>query len=272
MSLARPRDRRARTTPRAASTALTLAVAAALLAAGVAGVRGPPGNGSPSGAAVGGPAGPGSAAGPSAAALAALRAAEAAFRPLAPPGTDPFAMVAGIPLHDPAAAPVAFGYHEAASRDAVPLAPLGRLRRNANRTRFERPEPSDGPAYLVMSSRGRGTPATSAVDVAITRGRDVLAPVSGVVAESRRYRLYDLFPDRKVLLIPVGRPDLRVAVIHLSGVAVRRGDRVVAGSSVLGRPRDLPFRSQVNDYIGPGIPHVHIEVKRIGRSSLQAPR
>jgi hypothetical protein len=24
------------------------------------------------------------------------------------------------------------------------------------------------------------------------------------------------------------------------------------------------FRSQVNDYVGPGIPHIHIEVNRIG--------
>jgi hypothetical protein len=32
----------------------------------------------------------------------------------------------------------------------------------------------------------------------------------------------------------------------------------------------FPFSSQVNDYIGPGIPHVHIEVNTLGPARHEA--
>jgi hypothetical protein len=206
------------------------------------------------------------------AAAAALREAAAAFVPFGPPATEAFAEAAGVALVLPAAHTAGVGFHEAGNPEALELTPLGRVIRNENRRKYPFPGESAGPDYLVMESRGRRRPATSAVDVAVPPARRVLAPVTGIVAEVSRYRLYGLYRDVKVSIIPVGRPDLRVTIIHLRAAPVHIGDRVVAGLSAIGEARDLPFRSQVNDYVGAGIPHVHIEVKRIGPSGHQAPR
>jgi hypothetical protein len=51
-------------------------------------------------------------------------------------------------------------------------------------------------------------------------------------------------------------------MIHLAHVRVARGDRVSATLSVIGVPRVFPFRSETDDYVRGGDPHVHIEIKK----------
>jgi hypothetical protein len=54
-----------------------------------------------------------------------------------------------------------------------------------------------------------------------------------------------------------------VKILHIDGVQVARGDRVVAGETVVAaRPTLLPFPSQVDELATakPPWPHVHIEV------------
>jgi hypothetical protein len=165
-----------------------------------------------------------------------------------------------IPSHET----VGIAYHEASFREARGLRPLGRCVRNANRTKFERPKPTEGPDYMVMSSRGRPNPATSAVDVAMRPGGTVLAPVSGTVVGVRRYYLYGRYVDYRVVIQPTSAPEFRVVMIHVDELEVRRGDEVVAGISVLAAPRVFPFHSQVNTYVGSSVPHVHLEVKAVG--------
>ncbi len=176
-----------------------------------------------------------------------------------------FARVDGVDLILPARDPVAIAYHQASYANALALRPLGHLRRNADKYLFDPPPDTQGPAYIVMSARGRGTPATSAVDVVLAAGTPVRSPVSGHVVQAERYRLYCRYPDWRVEIAPEGRLDLRVVLIHLTNVRVRRGDRVSATLSVIGYPRVFPFRSQVDDYVTGGDPHVHIEVKESAR-------
>jgi hypothetical protein len=202
---------------------------------------------------------------------AVLQAAAEGLVPYPPPATEAFAEAAGIELFLPGHDTVAVGYHEAGNTRGLELTPFGRMIRNENRTKLAPVERSPGPGYIVMSSRGRRREATSAVDMALRPGTPVRSPVSGVVGEVDRYLLYEAYPDVKVTLIPLGRPDLRVVIIHVAKAHLRPGQRVVAGLTRIGIPRQLPFRSQVNDYVGPGIPHVHIEVKRIVPSGHQAP-
>ena len=95
----------------------------------------------------------------------------------------------------------------------------------------------------------------------------MLSPVTGHVAKVKPYRLYGAFRDIELTLVEDGRPDYVVIVIHIAHVGVRAGDALVAGRTPLGVVRDLPFESQVNDYVGEGIQHVHIEVKRVGGTS-----
>src|SRR6185369_6438993 len=91
----------------------------------------------------------------------------APIAPSPPPQGVPFARAKGVTLYLPAPDPRLIGYHEASYPDAATLAPIGRLQKNANRTKFRPPKDEKGPRYTVMSSRGRPTPATSAVDVVV---------------------------------------------------------------------------------------------------------
>lgn len=177
------------------------------------------------------------------------------------------ARVGKLTLTLPAPHPVAVAFHQASFPEARALEPVGRLVRNANRTMFEPPPDAPGPAYIVMSARGRGTPATSSVDVVVRPGTPIRSPVTGQVVRAERYRLYGRYQDWRVEIVPEGRPDLRVVLIHLARVGVRRGDPVSVTLSVIGYARELPFRSQVDDYVTGGDPHVHIEVKESARAA-----
>ena len=183
--------------------------------------------------------------------------------------TVPFASVGGLTLRLPAERLRVVAYHEAAKSAALALHPLGRCGRNVNPFKFDCPRGTAGPRYVVMSSRGRINPATSAVDVAMARRSRVLSPVTGTVFKVKRYWLYGKYRDYRISLIPAKKPWLAVVMIHVTRIAVRKGDRVIAGRTVLAKPRRLPFHSQVNDYVGSGVSHVHLEVKRIGRQGLR---
>ncbi|MBW3577931.1 MAG: M23 family metallopeptidase [Actinobacteria bacterium] len=156
------------------------------------------------------------------------------------------------------------GFHEAALADALPLTPAGSLRANDNTTKFRPPPDGDGVGYVVLSSRGRTNPATSAVDVALPPGIPVASLIDGTVTLVEHYQLYGRHPDTRVEIAPAGRPDLRVVLIHLTDVRVSPGQRVQAGRTVVAGAANLfPFGSHVDRYVeGEPGPHVHIEVKR----------
>jgi hypothetical protein len=167
-----------------------------------------------------------------------------------------------VRLYVPAADPVAITYHEASFHDALPLHPIGHIVRNANKWKFDSPARTPGPGYIVMSSRGRDTPATSAADVVLRRTTPFRSPVTGVVVEVREYHLYCRYTDEEVRIRPDGGHGVSVVMIHLRDLRVRPGDRVFATLSVIGFARVFPFRSQVDDYVLGGNPHVHIEITK----------
>jgi hypothetical protein len=170
-------------------------------------------------------------------------------------------MLSGVRLYLPAPRPVAVTYHEASLEGALALRPLGHVVHNYNRFKFRSRGPTPGPGYIVMSSRGRSQAATSAADIVLRPRTPVRAPVDGRVVGLRTYRLYCRYPDVRVAIRPSHRPDLRLVMLHVAGLRVHRGDRVFATLSVIGWPRQFPFRSQTDDYLTGGNPHVHIEVE-----------
>jgi hypothetical protein len=177
------------------------------------------------------------------------------------PGLVPFARFHDIRLFLPAVHVVCVCYHEASYDQAMRLQPLGRLERDYNRTKFPRDTPNTaGPSYVIMSSRGRSTPATSAVDLVLPEGTRFLAPVDGVVMKVRAYRLYGQYRDVELSIRPEDDPAFRVVMIHLQRVRVRPGDLVVQGVTHLGEPRVFPFSSQSAYYVGGRHPHVHLEI------------
>jgi hypothetical protein len=152
-------------------------------------------------------------------------------------------------------------YHEAAYHDALPLSPLGRERHDYNTTKFPSDAPTtEGPDYVIMSSRGRPTAATSAVDLVVPRGRPFLSPVTGVVAKVKRYRLYGRYDDTKIWIRPAADTRYRVVMIHIDRVMVRTGDEVVQGVTAVGVARVFPFSSQTDIYVPGRNPHVHVEI------------
>ena len=115
---------------------------------------------------------------------------------------------------------------------------------------------------LDMPSRERKTSARTAADVLSDPDREVRVPVSGVVKRAGTYTLYCKYTDSFAVIAPDAHPDWEVKVLHISGLAVRVGQRVEAGVTPLAaHPTRLPFSSQVEDYSAPPVwPHVHVEV------------
>lgn len=177
------------------------------------------------------------------------------------------ATIEGIDLLVPAHDVVMIGYHEASYGDALGLTPVGRLVGNENTTKYTAGIDALGGAdYLVLSSRGRRQGATTAVDIVLAPGVNVISPVSGIVTDVRPYQLYGRHQDTRIEIQPDGAPMLRVVLIHVSGVGIREGDRVMAGQTVLADEANLfPFSSQVDRYTEPvRYAHVHLEVKPPG--------
>jgi hypothetical protein len=173
-----------------------------------------------------------------------------------------FAVSDGVALHLLSGDAVAVAFHEAAYHDATALRPLGRCVLCGNRRKFSPPPPQvPGLVYVVTDTRGRDTPATSAADVVVEQGAQIVAPVTGVVTDVERYRLYGRYRDVQVEIRPRGVPDRRVVLLHLERVRVARGDLVEASVTPIGVVRRLPFESQVDRYVRGRYPHVHMEVK-----------
>jgi murein DD-endopeptidase MepM/ murein hydrolase activator NlpD len=158
--------------------------------------------------------------------------------------TAVFAQVGDLELRMPSHAVVVHGFHEASNRTSFAMTPVG-----------------DEPR--VLPSRGRPAPATSAVDIVLVDDEPVRSPVTGTVEVAESFHVYGKHPDRRIVLVPDDAPELRVVVLHVTGVAVTAGDRVEAGVSVLAESaRRFPFRSQIDDETAPDAwPHVHYEVR-----------
>ena len=174
--------------------------------------------------------------------------------------TTVFAAVDGLELTLPHARPLAVGYHEASSVEALAFTPFGSLLSNDNPSGYTAPAAAAGPEYRVLSSQGRGRPATSSVDVAVPLGDIAFAPITGTVRTVTEYPLYGRVRDWRVEITPEGRPDLTVVLVHLLRPNVSVGDAVTAGETAVAVPRLLPFDSHIDGVLDERHPHVHIEV------------
>jgi hypothetical protein len=168
----------------------------------------------------------------------------------------------GTVLYEMSSDMIGVGFHESLFGMAVDLRPLGTLEANANPGKFPPIRDTDGPPYVIMDTRGRPTGATTSVDIVVPSHSEVRSPVTGVVAGVVPYRLYCKYPDYQVLIEPAGRPDLLVMVLHITGVPVAEGDRVIGGVTPIGTSwgNDAPD-SQENDYFDDQYPHVHVELE-----------
>lgn len=159
---------------------------------------------------------------------------------------SPFARVGEVVLHHPSARVERVGFHESNHDGAQSMEPM-----------------PTAAAPATLESRERGTAPRSAADIVSDPAVEIRAPVTGTVKRAGHYVLYCKYSDDFVVIEPDGRPGWEVKLLHITGVRVRAGDRVVAGETVLApRPTQLPFESQVDEdrTSDPAWPHVHIEV------------
>jgi hypothetical protein len=115
----------------------------------------------------------------------------------------------------------------------------------------------------TMESRDRLSDPNSSADVVVDPDSEIRAPVSGTVVSSGSYDLYCGLYDYFINIEPDDHPGWRVKVLHITGLEVANGDRVVQGETVIApTARQLPFESQVDQLrtVDPAWPHVHIEV------------
>jgi len=115
---------------------------------------------------------------------------------------------------------------------------------------------------VTLEDRDRDTGPHGAADIVVPPDHEIRVPVTGTVIRSGAYTLYCDYRDDYAVIEPDAHPGWEVKVLHIDGVAVRKGQRVEAGVTVVApRATILPFPSQVDDHTSrPAWPHVHVEV------------
>jgi hypothetical protein len=156
------------------------------------------------------------------------------------------------------------GYHESSHTRAYSLTPIGQCLRDDNAWDVDVPLDStaDLPAYYIMETRGEYAAGTTVADIAMDPETQVLAPVSGTVVKIESKVIYDEYQDMQIEVIPDGLPNVVVAFLHIDQIRVRVGEKMTQGKTVMGIPRDWRpyFASELDDYIKPPMPHVHVQV------------
>lgn len=179
-----------------------------------------------------------------------------------------FARVGSVDLVVPSPDAALIGFHEAGrpgGERMTSLAPLEEVLTARDVSVADEVIEEQTAPVIALPTRNRAQHAMTAVDVAMPEGADVLAPVTGRVVTVSPYQLYGTYGDYRVEIEVEGSPGRRVTMIHMDGIQVEPGDRVVAGESVIAETAKLfPFSSQIDRFTaareGAAMPHVHMEV------------
>jgi murein DD-endopeptidase MepM/ murein hydrolase activator NlpD len=122
-----------------------------------------------------------------------------------------------------------------------------------------------GEVLKLYRTGRKGTPNT-AVDVGGQPGTTVMAPVDGVIAQVKPYKLYGKYDDYEIHIAPAGATDFEVVMLHIDGPVVKVGDKVTGGRTHVGVVRNLSrFESlQLGEYT-PGAKgdHTHVQVNKL---------
>lgn len=162
------------------------------------------------------------------------------------------------------------GYHQAYNVRAISLTSnvdsMGRATTQAVSKAFGA---GSLPAF-VMEARGRGSAVESSVDVALPDGSDIMSPVTGRVLAVVPYLLYGRINDVRIDIMAEGYPGFKISIVHLDSPVVTAGQKVEAGVTRLAVVRRLGISSQIDQYLGKAVAHVHIQANPIEASPVGA--
>lgn len=179
----------------------------------------------------------------------------------------PFAAVSGtsLDLALPAAKKdiLGIGYHQAYNVRALSLTSRGASMGQATTQAVAASVRSGGMPAFVMTARGRGSALDSATDIVLKAGSVVKSPVTGRISAVVPYLLYGRINDVRIEIIADGYPDFKVALVHIDQLTVAAGQRVEAGVTPLATVRPLGISSQIDQYVGEAVNHLHIQVNPI---------
>lgn len=165
-------------------------------------------------------------------------------------------------------ATTAIGYHPVDNPDTVPFSPQGE--RVAGGSLAQRLADvfagGGGLQYYLMDGDGNDlSSSTAALDVGAVPGAEVFSPVGGKVVSLRRTEISGRYQDVEVQIRLADDPSLLLVVTHLTRPAVKLGDTVVQGESLLGRVRAYPaeIEQELSRYTSDAGDHVQLVVLRV---------
>lgn len=155
----------------------------------------------------------------------------------------------------------AIAYHPVDNPAAVSLSPSGnRVSGGGIVTRLADVFRGGGDVrYYLMSGEARdASSGTAGLDVGAVPGSFIFSPVDGRVTGVKTYELLGRYADQEVDIQVTANPSLLLVVTHVANAAVKIGDTVHAGQTVLGRVRSFPagldqslkqFTSDTGDHV-----------------------
>lgn len=183
--------------------------------------------------------------------------------------TATFARVIGtsVRIHYPALPDklIAVGFHQADNKKAKRFVPNPSLKCiGIKKARTTKAMLKKNPSLKLFQQprRGRGTNNFTAADCSVPRNTTVLAPVTGVVTNVRKYKLYGRISDQRLEIKPDGGSKLRVVMIHIKLLkGVKKGQRVVGGKTKVAIVRNLKLNSTIDRFVPKKrVDHVHLQV------------
>ena len=165
---------------------------------------------------------------------------------------------------------LAIGYHQAYNPRALSLVSKMALLTPATTSSVSRAASAGRLSVFVMESRGRGSRLDSSVDVALKTGSAIMSPVTGRVLAVAPYLLYGRINDFRIDIAADGYPGFKIAVTHVDKPTVAVGQTMVAGATPLGIVRSLGINSQIDQYLGKVVDHVHIQANPIEAKPVAA--
>ncbi|MGI9016626.1 MAG: hypothetical protein ACR2HR_05900 [Euzebya sp.] len=170
-----------------------------------------------------------------------------------------FAAVEDIALYLPLSSGSGVVFMEADTAAALPLAPVGTMTDNSNPEGFTPSQEFSGPDYMVEAPISGVRPATGMAALLAAPGTVLKAPVQGTVVAVTSYTTETGEQDWRVVLQPVGRPDLQVVVRRIEAPLVAAGDLVTVGVTDIGTVRPGSVVSEEHNPLALPSPLLYIQ-------------